>query len=271
MQGKVSIVTGAGSRGDGIGNGRATAIMLAREGSQVVLLDNNADWLLATEDILRGEGGDFLSVVTDVANEQSCAEAVEKAASRYGHIDVLVNNVGITGPGGNAIDVDLASWDRALRINVTSMMLMSKYVLKFMVKQRSGSIVNIASVAGLVGGHPSLLYPTSKGAVINMSRAMATHHGAVGVRVNCVAPGMLYTPMVASRGMSEQQREERKLRSLLGTEGTGWDVANAVLFLASDEARWITGVVLPVDAGATASLGRLPVPSSIGGLDNEGI
>lgn len=124
------------------------------------------------------------------------------------------------------------------------------------------AIVNIASVAGLVGGHPSLLYPTSKGAVVNMTRAMAAQHGAEGIRVNCIAPGMVYTPMVYSRGMTPEMRETRRMRSLLQTEGSGWDVGNAVLYLVGDESRWVTGVILPVDAGATAGAGRLPIPKS---------
>jgi NAD(P)-dependent dehydrogenase (short-subunit alcohol dehydrogenase family) len=143
------------------------------------------------------------------------------------------------------------------------MMLMAKYAIPEMRKVGGGAIVNIASVAGLAGGHPSLLYPTSKGAVVNMTKAMAAHHGAEGIRVNCVAPGMVYTPMVYSRGMSPEMREARRERSLLKTEGTGWDVGNAVLYLVGDEARWVTGVVLPVDAGATAGAGRLPVPPSL--------
>lgn len=143
-----------------------------------------------------------------------------------------------------------------MRVNVTSMMLMAKYTIPEMRKTGAGAIVNIASVAGLVGGTASLLYPTSKGAVVNMTRAMASHHGIEGIRVNCVAPGMVYTPMVADR-MTPEMREVRRKRSLLQTEGSGWDVGYAIAFLASDEARWITGVVLPVDAGASAGLGRL--------------
>jgi NAD(P)-dependent dehydrogenase (short-subunit alcohol dehydrogenase family) len=149
-----------------------------------------------------------------------------------------------------------------MRINVTSMMLMAKYAIPEMRKRGSGAIVNIASVAGLTGGHPNLLYPTSKGAVVNLTRAMAAHHGEEGIRVNCIAPGMVYTPMVYSRGMTPEMREARRNRSLLKTEGTGWDVGNAVLYLASDEARWVTGIVLPVDAGATAGASRVAVPPS---------
>jgi NAD(P)-dependent dehydrogenase (short-subunit alcohol dehydrogenase family) len=117
--------------------------------------------------------------------------------------------------------------------------------------------VNLASVAGLLGGSTGLLYQTSKGAVVNMTRGMATQHAAQGIRVNCVAPGMVYTPMVYARGMSEELRQARRNRSLLKTEGTGWDVGEAVVFLASEAARWITGVVLPVDAGTTATSGRV--------------
>jgi NAD(P)-dependent dehydrogenase (short-subunit alcohol dehydrogenase family) len=147
-----------------------------------------------------------------------------------------------------------------MRVNVTAMMLMAKYAIPEMRKAGGGAIINLASVAGLAGGHPSLLYPTSKGAIVNMTRAMAAHHGSEGIRVNCVAPGMVYTPMVYSGGMSPEMREARRQRSLLRTEGTGWDVGNAVLYLASDEARWLTGVILPVDAGATAGAGRLTMP-----------
>jgi NAD(P)-dependent dehydrogenase (short-subunit alcohol dehydrogenase family) len=143
------------------------------------------------------------------------------------------------------------------------MMLMAKYAIPVMIAGGGGSIVNIASVAGLRGGHPTLLYPTSKGAVIQMTRAMAAHHGRSGVRVNCIAPGMVYTPMVYARGMTPEMREARRRRSLLQTEGEGWDVAWAALYLAGDEARWVTGVVLPVDAGFTAGETSSPVPQTL--------
>jgi len=127
-----------------------------------------------------------------------------------------------------------------MRVNVASVMLMSKHAIPAMGAAGRGAIVNLGSVAGLVGGHPSLLYPTSKGAVVQMTRAMAAHHGAEGIRVNCVCPGMVHTPMVYARGMTPEVREARRRRSLLQTEGTAWDVAHAVLYLLSDEARWVT-------------------------------
>jgi NAD(P)-dependent dehydrogenase (short-subunit alcohol dehydrogenase family) len=265
LQGRVAIVTGAGSRSSDIGNGRAAAILFARQGAKVLLLDAVRDAALETERMIAAEGGVAKALQADVTRPDDCRTAVQTAAEIWGGVDILVNNVGIGGPPGNAVDVDLEGWEHALRVNVTSMMLMAKYAIPEMRKRGGGAIVNIASVAGLVGGHPSLLYPTSKGAVVNMTRAMATHHGTEGIRVNCVCPGMVYTPMVSSRGMTPEMREARRLRSLLQTEGTGWDVGRAVLYLASDDARWVTGVILPVDAGATAGAGRLaPIPPSDG-------
>jgi NAD(P)-dependent dehydrogenase (short-subunit alcohol dehydrogenase family) len=260
MKGKVAIVTGAGSRAEGIGNGRAAAVLLARDGASVALLDAVADWAEATRAMIDGEGGTALVIPCDVADEEQAAAAVRRTVAEWGRLDVLVNNVGVGGPPGTAVEVDIAEWERALRVNVTSMVIMAKHAIPEMIRGGGGSIVNLSSVAGLTGGHPSLLYPTSKGAIVNLTRAMAAHHGRDGIRVNAVAPGMVYTPMVSSRGMSPEMREARRLRSLLQTEGTGWDVGQAVLFLASDEARWITGVTLPVDAGATAGMSRVPVP-----------
>ncbi len=262
LTGKVAIVTGAGSRADGIGNGRAAAILLAREGVRVALIDavpNNAE---ATKAMIDKEGHTSMVVEADVTDAKSCQAAVARTVAAWGRLDILVNNVGVGGTGGNAVDLDLEAWDRDLRINVTSMMLMARYAIPEMRRQNAGSIVNIASVAGLRGGHTGLMYPTSKGAVVNMTRAMAVHHGREGIRVNCIAPGMVYTPMVYARGngMSEDLREARRKRSLLQVEGTGWDIGNGVVYLCSDMARWVTGVIHPVDAGATAGSTDNPSP-----------
>lgn len=257
LAGRVAIVTGAGSRSAAIGNGRAAAILLARRGARVLLLDDQLDAAMATLDMIKAESGTAIALQTDVSDASQCERAVDAALEAWGRVDILVNNVGVGGPAGTAVDVDLGEWDRCMRINVTSMMLMSRYAIPDMRRRGAGAIVNIASVAGLIGGTPSLLYPTSKGAVVNMTRAMAAHHGTEGIRVNCVAPGMVYTPMVADR-MTPELRETRRLRSLLQTEGSGWDVGQAVAYLASDEARWVTGVVLPVDAGATAGFAKQP-------------
>ena len=263
MEGRVALVTGAGSRGDGIGNGRAAAILMAREGARVGLIDNVREWVAETERMIVAEGGECLVVDCDVTDDASCAAAVKAVIERWGKLDVLINNVGVGGPPGTALDVDLTGWDEGLRTNLTSMMLMARHSIPEMMRAGGGAIVNMSSVAGLTGGHPNLLYSTTKGAIVNLTRSMAAHHGQGGIRVNAVAPGMVYTPMVASRGMPDELRESRRRRSLLQTEGTGWDVGNAVLFLASDEARWITGVTLPVDAGTTAGTGAIAaVPPS---------
>jgi NAD(P)-dependent dehydrogenase (short-subunit alcohol dehydrogenase family) len=262
LSGKVAIVTGAGSRGEGIGNGRATAVLLARHGARVTLVDTVAPWVEATAQLIAAEGGVSQIVEGDVSDPRSCQAIVARTLEAWGRLDILVNNVGITGPRGNAVEVDAEAWDRAMRVNVTSMMLMAKAAVPAMIKSGGGAIINLTSVAGLLGGHPSLLYPTSKGAIVSLTRAMAAHHGRDGIRVNCIAPGTVYTPMVASRGMTVEMRKARSDGTLLGTEGTGWDIGYGALFLASDESRWITGITLPIDGGATAGLAALPVPMS---------
>jgi NAD(P)-dependent dehydrogenase (short-subunit alcohol dehydrogenase family) len=252
LEGKVAIVTGAGSRAPGIGNGRAAAILLAREGCKVVLLDATKELGDATKEMIDAEGGASMVVVANVAEQASCAAAVKAVLDAWGRVDVLVNNVGIGGPMGNAVETDADAWDAAWRINVTSMMLMAKYAIPEMRKAGAGSIVNIASIDGLRGGNPNLFYTASKGAVVQMTRAMASHHGPEGIRVNCIAPGYVYTPMVFAQGMEEELRERRRKNTLLQTEGTGWDIGKGVVYLASDQARWVSGIVLSIDAGSMA-------------------
>jgi len=259
LDGAVAIVTGGGSQGGGLGNGAAAAIMLARAGARVALLDLDAENAAANRERILAEGGEARVYRCDVSDDADCAATVEAVEAELGRPAVLVNNVGIAGPPGTAIDVDLARWDEGMAVNVRSMVQMSRHVLPGMLDAGRGSIVNLSSAAGMRGGHPALLYATTKGAIIQLTRTMAAQHGEAGVRVNCVAPGMVYTPMVTMRGMSEEMRELRRGRSLLKTEGTPWDVGAAVLFLAGEMGRWITGVVLPVDAGYTAGM-NLPTP-----------
>ena len=204
LEGRVAIVTGAGSRAHGIGNGRAAAILLTEAGASVVCVDMNLDWAKVTVDMILEEFGRedkparAIALQIDVTKEDQCKHAVEYALQIYGRVDILVNNVGVGGPLGTAVDVDPAQWAKGLEVNVTSMMLMTKYAVPAMERNERhpiagrGSIVNMASVAGLVGGTPMLLYPTSKGAVINMTRAMAVHHAPSGIRVNCVCPGEFF-------------------------------------------------------------------------------
>ncbi len=256
LKGKVAIVTGAGSRpGEGVGNGRAACILLARAGARLVLADAIPEWAEDTRKMIEAEGGQAVVVPADVTKPADCERIVKAAVTTWGRLDVLVNNVGISGAKGTAETVDLEEWNIGLLVNVTSMMLMAKYAVPEIRKQGGGAIVNIASVAGLRGGHPSLLYPTSKGAVVNMTRAMAVHHAPDKIRVNCVCPGMVYTPMVQANNMTPERREQRRKRSILQVEGSGWDIGAAVTFLCSGNARWMTGAIVPVDAGATAMPG----------------
>jgi len=249
LEGKVAIVTGAGSRAPGIGNGRATAVLFAREGARVLLVDQNRAGAEETLAMIRAEGGEAAVCVADVTRAADCRAMVEEAVRRWGKLDILDNNVGI-GMGGSVVEVSEEDWDRVMAVNVKSMMLASKYAVPAMAAGGGGAIINIASISAL---RPRGLtpYSASKGAVIALTRAMAIDHAPQGIRVNCIAPGPVYTPMVYAGGMSEELRERRRRASPLGIEGTGWDVGYAALFLASDEARYITGQVLVVDGGVT--------------------
>jgi len=249
LAGKVAIVTGAGSRAEGIGNGRATAVLFAREGARVLLVDQSRAAAQITQELIGREGGEAHVCEVDVTRADDCRAMVDEAVRRWGRLDILDNNVGI---GGRAtvVEVEESAWEHLMRVNVTSMMLTSKHAIPAMARGGGGSIINISSISAL---RPRGLtpYSVSKGAVIALTRAMAVDHAPQGIRVNCIAPGPVYTPMVYSEGMSPELRERRRRASPLGIEGTGWDIGHAALFLASDEARYITGVVLPVDGGVT--------------------
>ena len=249
LAGKVAIVTGAGSRAEGIGNGRATAVLVAREGARVLCVDREKDKAEATRAMIAAEGGEAAVLDADVTRSADCRAMVDEAVRRWGRLDILDNNVGIGGRA-SVVEVEEGDWDHMMRVNVTSMMLTSKHAIPAMAKGGGGAIVNISSISAL---RPRGLtpYTVSKGAVIALTRAMAVDHAAQGIRVNCIAPGPVYTPMVYAGGMTPELRDQRRRASPLGIEGTGWDIANAAVFLASDEARYITGVVLPVDGGVT--------------------
>lgn len=252
LAGKVAIVTGGGAAGDGIGNGRAAAILLARSGTSVLVVDRVSDLAERTVEMITAEGGAASAFVADVTDGAQCQAMVETAVARFGRLDFLDNNVGV-GSRGNVVDEDPDRWRRVMKINVESMFLAAKHAIPAMIETAGGgAIVNLASIAALT---PSRLtaYATSKGAVIALTRAMAVDHGRDGIRVNCVAPGPVYTPMVYSAGMSPEVREGRRRASVLGIEGTGWDVGNAVRFLLSNHARYITGHTLVVDGGVTLS------------------
>ena len=260
LKGKIAIVTGAGSSGPGMGTGKAASILFAREGASVLLVDVDADRAQETLDDIESEGGVASVYAADVTNAQECQAAVEAAVERYGALHILFNNVGIVGPGPG-VDFHESEWDQVMDVNVKGMMLMSRYAVPRMVDAGGGSIINMSSISGLrASGYPaSVPYSVSKGGVIAFTTSMAVQHGRDNVRVNCIAPGHIYTPMVAG-DMTEEMREIRRRAGPLGAEGTAWDVAWAALFLASDEARWVTGIVLPVDAGILAATPTAMLP-----------
>jgi NAD(P)-dependent dehydrogenase (short-subunit alcohol dehydrogenase family) len=251
LTGKVAVVTGGGAAGDGIGNGRATAILLARAGARVVVVDRDKALAQRTVSMIEEAGGQALAVEADVTRSADCAGIVETAEGRFGRLDLLDNNVGI-GSRGTVLDETEENWRRVMQVNVDSMFLMAKHAIPAMRRQGGGAIVNVSSISAL-RPRGLTVYTVSKGAVIALTRAMAVDHGRENIRVNCVAPGPVYTPMVYQRGMSANARDRRRQASALGIEGTGWDIGLAVRFLLSNQARYITGHTLVVDGGTTLS------------------
>ncbi len=242
-------MTGGGAAGDGIGNGRAAALLLAEAGASVVVVDRRVELAEATVAMIAAEGGTALAHGADVTDEEQCRAMVAAARDRFGRLDVCVNNVGI-GSRGTVVTESMERWHRVMEVNVTSMVLTCRHAIPALIDSGGGSVVNVSSISAL---RPRGLtaYSTSKGAVIALTRALAADHGAEGVRVNCVAPGPVRTPMVGGDAMDPAVAEQRRRAGLLGIEGTGWDVGAAVRFLAGDEARYITGQTLVVDGGVT--------------------
>ena len=210
--------------------------------------------------MIREEGGEASVLVGNVTSNDDMREMAESAPFRYGNVSVLVNNVGINGPG-SVTDIDVDFWDTVLDVNLKSVMLCSRYTIPQMIEAGGGSVVNVSSITGLRagGGPPTHPYAASKGGMIGLSNSMAVHYGRDNVRVNCIAPGQIHTPM-ASRKVTQEWADLRRRSGPLGVEGTSWDVVYAALFLAYHEYRWVSGVTLPVDAGilATTPLAMFP-------------
>jgi NAD(P)-dependent dehydrogenase (short-subunit alcohol dehydrogenase family) len=249
LSGKVALVTGAGSQGPGVGTGKAMSVLFAREGARVCLVDLNAARAEETLAMIHEEGGQGTVLEGDVSNEADCDRLIAEALAAYGSLDILVNNAAIVGPMGPVAGLDLTAWNRVLSINLTGVMLMTKAALGALMKE-GGSIINISSTGAMVSTGQTPAYGASKAAIIRLTADLAVSYGRNGIRVNAIAPGNIHTPMV-SGAMTPEARVLRQKGSPLGTEGTAWDIAYAALFLVSDEARWITGVCLPVDGGMT--------------------
>jgi NAD(P)-dependent dehydrogenase (short-subunit alcohol dehydrogenase family) len=248
---KVAVVTGAGSRGPGLGNGKATAILFAREGARVLCVDVVEERAEETVAAIRGEGGTAEPFAADVTRADDCTAMVEAAVRRWGGLDVLHNNVGIESRK-DLLDTTEDDWDRVMSIDLRSMFLATRTAVPAMIARGGGSVVCVSSIAGL-RGHGRTAYATAKAGVIGFVRSVAAQLGRQGVRVNAIAPGAVWTPMVEDLGPAA--RERRRAATPLGTEGSGWDVGWAAVFLASDEARWITGQTLVVDGGLTITTG----------------
>jgi NAD(P)-dependent dehydrogenase (short-subunit alcohol dehydrogenase family) len=264
LQGKIAIVVGAGQTpGATIGNGRATAILLAREGARVLAVDRDHASATETVERIAAEGGVAAAFAADVTDEAAVAAAIAECVERFRRVDILHNNVGVSLAGGDApvTEIETSAFDRIVAVNLRGMVLTCKHAIPVMRRQGSGAIVNISSVAA-VAAYPYVAYKTTKAAVIALTQQIAIQNAPHGIRANVILPGLMNTPMaieprVKATGRSRQEVvAERDARVPLGGRmGTGWDVAQAALFLASDDARFITGAVLPVDGGSSLRVG----------------
>ena len=249
---KVAIVAGGGASGQDIGNGRAASILLAEAGAKIVVADR--DELLAknTVQMIKDRGGEAISIGGDLTKSDQCKKVVDLALNNWGRLDILDNNIGIASKL-SVVDEIEEDWDKVMEVNLKPIFLMSKYAIPAMINTGDGgSIVNISSISAT---RPKGLtsYSASKGAVLSLSQAMAFDHGSDGIRVNCILPGPVYTPMVYASGMTDQHRSQRQNASLIQIEGNGWDIGKAVVYLSSNWARYITGHLMVVDGGCSLS------------------
>jgi len=256
LQGRIAIVTGAGCIGPGWGNGRATAVRFAEEGAKIFGVDRNLDSAAETVERVKSVGGEIVLQQCDVTDDASVVAMVAACMKQFGRVDVLVNNVGGSAHGG-PVEMTEEIWDSQIDLNLKSVFLTCKHVLPIMEKQKNGAIINLASTSGIrFTGAVQVGYAATKAGVIQLSRVVAVQYASKGIRVNTVIPGQLHTPMVEARlakqragGDIEALLKQRLERIPAGFMGDGRDTANAALFLASDEARFVTGTEIIVDGG----------------------
>ncbi len=260
LAGRVTLVFGAGCSGPGWGNGNAASVAYAREGALVVAADRDLNAAEATRDLAWAEGLACEAMAADVTRSDSVAQAVADTLQRHGRIDVLHNNVGYAGMGG-PIELPEAEWDHLLDLNLKGVFLACKHVLPTMVRQGKGAIINISSVAAIRWtGYPYAAYYAAKAGVNQLTVSLAMQYAAAGVRANAIMPGMMNTPLIHQQIAGQHASAGEMVRARdaacpMGRMGTGWDVAHAAVFLASDEASYITGVCLPVDGGISLRCG----------------
>ncbi len=267
LEDKTAIIFGAGQapgESDAIGNGRATALVFAREGARVCCVDRHLDSARETASLITAAGGDAMALQADVTDETAIESAVASCREAWRRIDILHNNVGVSVEGGDAglADITTAAFEHIMDVNLLGTMLSCKHVLPVMRDQGGGAIVNISSASAYWTAHPTVLYPASKMAMISFTRQLAIQHADRGIRANVILPGLMDTPMAVDRRVESLGRAREDIAAerdarvpLLGKMGNGWDVAHAALFLASDEARFITGIEMPVDGGSLARVG----------------
>lgn len=261
LRGKVAIIVGAGQQpGETVGNGRATAERFAEEGATLLLVDVNPQWAQETQKAVQGYGVEASVFTADITGEQDCRAIAQTCVERYGRIDILHNNVGRSTGDRKTVDMDAGMWDEIMAMNLKGMFMTCKHVLPFFIQQKSGCIINISSTSSLAA-RGTITYKTSKGAINTMTQHLAMENAPHGIRANAILPGLMDTPMAIERRAVERKvsrdtiRKEREALVPLGRMGTAWDVANAAVFLASDCAQYITGVLLPVDGGLLVKRG----------------
>jgi NAD(P)-dependent dehydrogenase (short-subunit alcohol dehydrogenase family) len=256
LQDKIAIVFGAGSVGPGWGNGKATATLFAREGARVVCVDFNPDAAMETVEIIAREGGAASAAICDVTRSEQVKRIVDEVVATHGRIDVLHNNVGYATMGG-PVELSEDEWHKTIDLNITGCFITCKYVLPHMLARQSGAIVNVSSIAAIRWtGYPYAAYYAAKAAVNNFTMGLALQYAKDGIRANAVMPGLMNTPLIHQQISGQYKDPDDMVRARdaacpMGRMGTAWDVAQAALFLASDEAAYITGVSLPVDGGLT--------------------
>jgi NAD(P)-dependent dehydrogenase (short-subunit alcohol dehydrogenase family) len=255
---KVAIVTGAGSVGPGWGNGRAIAVFFAREGAKVFAVDRKVNHMKETLDLVHQSGGDITPYVCDVSKGDQIRKLVKACIAKYGRIDILVNNVGGAEPGG-PVALSEKKWDEQINLNLKTVFMMCKHVIPVMESGSGGSIVNISSTSGIrFTGAAQVGYAASKAGVIQFGKVVAVEYAKKGIRINSVIPGQVHTPLVDAKITKQQGGDlavllrRRQARIPMGFMGDGRDIANAALYLASDEARFVTGTEIVVDGGMTA-------------------
>jgi NAD(P)-dependent dehydrogenase (short-subunit alcohol dehydrogenase family) len=262
LDGKIAIITGAGSAGPGWGNGKATAVLMARQGAAIFAIDNRAEAAEETAEIIRGEGGQVTTQMADVTNAEEFRAAIDRCATLHGGLDIMVNNVGGSAPGG-AETMAEADWERQIDFNLRSAFLGCKFALPHLKARGRGAIVNLSSIAALRMSRerPHVAYSASKYGILALSRSVAMEHAHLGIRCNTVVPGLMHTPLVEHRLVRQLGANDaaaliarRNAQVPMGQMGDAWDIAHAVLFLASDEAKHITGTDLVVDGGISAAM-----------------